>query len=300
MKWKMAARNKASISHNDAPYPNFKRSAIHDDSVKYTSEPEGVPRVRKRDLIAGVWQETVSRLPNIGGGGAKNTSQHQHETDKPTILKERLRPRSSIQSGERESMQTAGPLALITAAFKKQTPAPTKEKSTQVPKEPGLHRFRPFAQSKIESQPGARQRLGMTPQLPVMPQMSVHELNALLIVPVYKQSSWDIVALMLSYCSTGLEAGIAMVLFLIPSNILRKWWNFFATSWPFAVCQGYWLWIVHLLHTGKRHARTGSVQQTSNILAAGAALAAYNASMQTSYPPRRPSAGKRRSKWRKK
>lgn len=253
----MAARNKTS-GHDVAPsltsHQNSKLNAIHEGSLDHLTNEQGVSRVRKRDLIAGAWQEAASRIPN-----------------KSMPIPFRLR----------------------------QAPAaPQQEESTPPRESRRRHRFRSLVKSKADPPPPetTRQKLGMTRQFSVMPPLSVRELNATLIVPVYQQCFWDIVALLLSFCSSGLEASIAVVLFLVPSNLMRKWWEVFVSSWIVGTVHGCWLWLVHSLHSGRRHARMGSMQQTGTILAAGAALAAYNASMQSSCPPDAP----RRSKWRKK
>ena len=157
-------------------------------------------------------------------------------------------------------------------------------------RESRLHRLRPFRRPATDD----ARRASMIRQPSIMPNMlSVRELNATLVVPVYQQSSWDFVAILLSYCSTGIEAGVAVLLFLLPSNLLRRWWSYFSASWPIALLHGCWLWMVNALHAGRRQAHSGSLEHTSKIVAAGAALAIYNASMQPPSPPRR------RSKWRK-
>ncbi len=63
----MAARNKTS-GHDVVPsltsHQNSKLNAIHEGSLDHLTNEQGVSRVRKRDLIAGAWQEAASRIPN--------------------------------------------------------------------------------------------------------------------------------------------------------------------------------------------------------------------------------------------
>jgi len=233
----------------------------------------GVPR-RWRRAVLQTTQDTFARIPLLVPALVRKNTNDAQTRKVP-------QRHASLRTNVRASFQTS--VNFVAAPLRSLRKQPVRQSGGE-----SRPKTNPFRKSRSEAP--SKHSLPLQPSLS---ELIATPLSPAVIVPVVEQTSWDIVAVLLSCCSSGLQAAFAVLLLLIPTNILIRWWRYFSDSWIVLWLEGYWLWFIHSLHAGKRQAREGRSQHTSKILAAGAALAIYNASMQPQPPPRR-------SKWRKK
>lgn len=234
------------------------------------------PRLRKRSILKKLKGSVV--LPPI-----------QH--------KEERHWRASIKSGVKESFHNTAsfvadplrsiPLPLPSSLTRQRDLPEEKVSQDKEKRQSRLHALRPFHRSRevpVHSRPLEH----------CLVPMSVHELSEVIAVPVYKQSSWDFLAVLLDYCSGSFQTGIALLFLFLPTSLVHQWWYFICKSWPIQLVNGYWLWLMNAMQTFRRQAHVGQSQRTSHALA-GAALAIYS----TSFQPQSSTSKQRRSKWKK-